>query len=78
MVSKTGYTSVNDVTGALMVSKPATKAYESGWDRIFRKRVCEHCEKPVASDVQVEYNGMVFHEWCLDEWMRNESEEMGE
>ena len=73
------YTSVNEITGSLMVSKPATKAYEDNWTRIFRgSRQCEHCEKSVDSDVQVEYNGMLFHEWCVDEYRSGEPDESEE
>lgn len=30
-------TSKNDITGASLVTKPTTKEYEDGWDRVFSK-----------------------------------------
>lgn len=38
------YTAVNEVTGALIKSKPPTEAYEEGWDRIFGKKKEEEGE----------------------------------
>ena len=30
--------SINDITGDKLISKPSTKAYEDGWERIFGKK----------------------------------------
>jgi len=37
----------NPITGQALVSKPATKEYEDGWDRIFGKKeaLCQVCGK---------------------------------
>lgn len=36
----------NEHTGKAIISKPSTKAYEDGWDRIFGKKEidCDECE----------------------------------
>ena len=43
----------NSITGALLVSKPSTKQYEEGWDRIFGKRA-EETPEPAAEQPIVE------------------------
>ena len=40
-------TSSNDITGDKLITKPTTKEYEDGWDRIFKdtKSLCRICGK---------------------------------
>jgi hypothetical protein len=46
------YTATNDVTGALLKSKPPSKEYEDGWERIFGSKKTEEKEasESVAGD----------------------------
>jgi len=68
-----GYTSVNEHTNAVMVSKPATKAYESGWEEIFKKpKSCPCCDNRVGKDEAVVYEGDWYHRVCLDYMFKEE------
>ena len=43
-------TSSNDITGDKLITKPTTKEYEEGWDRIFKnmKSLCGICGKDLS------------------------------
>jgi hypothetical protein len=43
-------TSSNDITGDKLISKPTTKEYEEGWDRIFssKNELCKICGKDLS------------------------------
>ena len=57
----------NEHTGALLVSKPATEAYNAGWDRIFGKRVtCCKCGDVVGVDNSSSYDGDTYCRQCLE------------
>lgn len=57
----------NDHTGALLVSKPATKQYEEGWSRIFGKKVtCCKCGDVVGVDASSSYGGDTYCRSCLE------------
>jgi len=62
-----GYTSVNEHTGSVMVSKPSNKAYEMSYDRIFRKHLmCAYCDEAVAQGHSSTFDGETYHPECLE------------
>ena len=61
----------NDHTGALLVSKPATDAFNAGWERVFGKKTCCVCEKKLSKEETSTYDGETYCVECLDgEWKK--------
>lgn len=63
------YTSINEHTGAMLKSRPNTKAYEDNYDRIFGKALCPVCKKEVDKNdpTSLWVGSSWWHEGCW-EW----------
>jgi len=65
--------SVNEHTNSRMISKPGSKAFDEGYDRIFKKhKYCEHCGEIVAQGSGSSFDGDIYHVGCLEDMFQEE------